>query len=144
VKSPGDKAKGSCFCGKIIFEILLPSKFVVNCHCSECRRLNGSAFVTWIGTWEDKLLVSKGKDCLVTFNYPEPKYASRQFCRHCGSQLFFRGSRWPGEVHVSRASIQDAVDKEIQADVFYSDKANWYKSETLPKYGGVSGTEKID
>lgn len=137
-------AKGSCFCGSVQFEFELPSKFVVNCHCSECRRAHGAAFVTWVGTWEEKLSILQGAEHLATYAYNEPHTATRQFCKTCGSPLFFRGVRWPGEVHVSRACITGNVDKNIQADVFYSDRAHWCQADSgVSKLGGASGTEPL-
>lgn len=136
--------KGSCLCGVVQYKFDLPTKFVANCHCSECRRSNGAAFVTWVGTWEDKLQIVFGAENISTYTYPKPKEATRQFCKLCGSQLFFRGSRWPNEVHITRASVHGDVDRDIQAEVFYSDKADWFHFEKeLPKLGGKTGTEKL-
>ena len=117
---------------------------MANCHCSECRRANGSAFVTWVGIPETNLKLVSGKNFLCKYAYPKTKEAVRQLCERCGSQLFFKGKRWPNEVHVTRASIERGLDKEIHADVFYSDKAKWYSFEkNLPKLGGKTGVEKL-
>jgi hypothetical protein len=138
------KARGSCFCGAVEYEFELPSKFVAHCHCSECRRTGGSPFVTWIGTWDDKLRVLKGSDALSTFDFSDAPRASRQFCRVCGSQLFFRCETWPKEVHVTRATVSSEVDRAVQAHVFYSDRAGWYDAnDDLPKLGGPTGVEKL-
>src|SRR5262245_25990984 len=97
--------KGQCFCGKIQYEVQEPFKFIVHDHCSVCRRISGAAFVTWAGVMEEKFRLLKGKDDLKTFaSSPE---AQRQFCSHCGSHLFFRSKRWPGEIHFTAASLLD-------------------------------------
>lgn len=136
---------GGCFCGAIQFQIDPPTKFLANCHCSECRRSNGAAFVSWLGVKESQFKITKGQNHLGRYEYPaETKEASREFCKVCGSPLFFRGARWPGEIHITRACINGSVDRELQAEVFFSDKAEWYDPEKkLTRLGGKSGVEKL-
>jgi len=38
--------KGSCLCGAVRYEIHGKLSGVLNCHCSMCRRAQGSAFRT--------------------------------------------------------------------------------------------------
>ena len=133
---------GSCLCGEVRFAFRLPSKFVAHCHCSICRRAHGAPFVTWVGTWEDRFEIIAGEPSLRSFaSSPE---ATRQFCGECGSPMFFRSSRWEGEVHISRALIDEPLDREPAVHVFYSDHAQWLDlSKKLPAYGGDSGTEQL-
>jgi hypothetical protein len=133
---------GACLCGEVRYEFDLPTKYVANCHCSECRRASAAPFVTWVGTWDAKLRLLAGQEHLGKFAYNES--TTREFCRLCGSQLFFRAARWPGEVHVTRATVSGQLDREIQAEMFYSDRAEWWQREKmLPTYGGKSGVEPI-
>jgi hypothetical protein len=37
--------KGSCNCGSAKYEVSGAVKKVVNCHCTLCRKVNGSAFL---------------------------------------------------------------------------------------------------
>lgn len=37
----------------------------------------------------------------------------------CGSTLFFRGARWPGEIHVTRANFHTPPNREPQAHAYY-------------------------
>ncbi len=141
-QNPPPSVEGACFCGRVRFELRLPTRFIANCHCSECRRAQGAAFVTWAGVPEKQFRLLTGEAELPTYEYPE---AARQFCRTCGSPLFFRGERWPEEVHVTRASLPEALDRDVQADVFFSDKASWHDPERkLPRYGGATGTENLN
>lgn len=134
--------QGSCFCGQIRYQVELPSKFVVHCHCSECRRASGAAFVTWLGTWENRFKLIMGQENLMTYRPIED--SSRSFCSKCGSQLFFRCERWKDEVHVTLATLHDSADRLPQANVFYSNKATWYDPNLeLPLFGGEDGTTEL-
>ena len=46
-------------------------------------------------------------------------------CRRCGSTLFFRSTRWPGELHVVRSNFDTPLDREPQLHVFYDTHAPW-------------------
>ncbi|HEY5972721.1 MAG TPA: hypothetical protein VIT22_12315 [Pseudoxanthomonas sp.] len=43
--------------------------------------------------------------------YESTPGAERSFCRHCGSMLFFRSGRWPGELHIALAHFTTPVDR---------------------------------
>ncbi len=56
------------------------------------------------------------------------------FCSRCGSMLFFRSRRWPGEIHVVRANFDAPLDRTPQAHVFYDTRAPWFEvNDALPK-----------
>ena len=38
--------QGSCLCGEIRYKITGDIKNIACCHCSECRKAQGSAFAT--------------------------------------------------------------------------------------------------
>jgi len=133
---------GECLCGAVRFEVTLPSKWVAHCHCSMCRRAHGAAFVTWLGVPREQFRIVAGDDVLVRYRSSAP--ATRSFCGRCGSPLLFESERWPTEVHIARASIAGAIDREPAAHVFYSDRADWLAHhDELPKRGGATGTEPI-
>ncbi len=132
-------AFGSCLCGVVRFEADLPSRFCAHCHCTNCRRAHGAAFVTYAGFRQDQLQVS-GSDRLT--RYRTETGATRVFCSRCGSTLFYEGPRWEGEVHVALANIQDEIDKAPEAHVYVDHRAPWWEiSDELPRYGGESGSE---
>lgn len=142
-----DGHDGACFCGRVRYRIRGPAKFVAHDHCSICRRIAGAAFVTWCGVKENAFELLAGEGDLTTF--ASSSEAARQFCKHCGSHLFFRSTRWPGEVHVTLATLRvdpgarEALSPKVH--VFYSDKAEWLDLDAdLPRRGGASGVEPLD
>lgn len=122
---------GACLCKSIRFRIVAPSKWCAHCHCSMCQRAHGAAFVTWVGV-EATQLELRSSDKLRWFaSSPE---ASRGFCDQCGSSIFFKSMRWPGEMHIARACIPGAIDLEPSAHVFTATAAAWYHgTDELPR-----------
>lgn len=130
-------ASGSCQCGAVRFSVDFPSKWVAHCHCSMCRRAHGAAFVTWVGMDEGRARIEDGEGTLRW--YASSPGAERGFCSRCGSMLFFRSARWPGELHVVRANFDDEVDRAPQAHVFYDSHVDWVAldaADGLPRKSG--------
>ena len=53
--------------------------------------------------------------------------AQRSFCGRCGTPLFFESTRWPGEVHVTLATLDPRVAATLQpqAHVYWADRVPW-------------------
>lgn len=126
------KAEGTCLCGAIGFSIMMPTKWVAHCHCTQCRRAHGAAFVTWVGVEATQCTIDDPGAALTWFqSSPE---AQRGFCARCGSSLFFRSTRWPGEIHIARAAFTDPLDRAPQAHVFFDTHVDWVAiTDELPK-----------
>jgi hypothetical protein len=139
----GESIQGGCFCGAVRYEVRIPSKWCSHCHCSMCRRAHGAAFVTWFGVETARFQVIAGEDQLK--RYASSAEASRSFCSLCGTTMFFESSQWPGEVHITLASLEGTLDRTPRAHVFYSDRADWLEiHDDLPKRGGATGVESLD
>ena len=125
-------AAGACFCTGVAFRAELPSKWVAHCHCTMCRRIHGAAFVTWVGMSGERARIVDDEGLLRW--YKSSPGAERGFCSRCGSTLFFRSSKWPGELHIVLANFADAVDRAPQAHVFYDTHVGWLTiADDLPK-----------
>lgn len=131
---------GSCLCGTVRFQIDLPVRFCAHCHCSNCRRAHGAAFVTWVGIPKVQLHFTSGEDRLRQFKTDTG--ATRSFCGTCGTTLFYQGPRWPDEIHIVRGNIEGEIDKEPTAHVYVDHAASWWSiDDDLPQYGGETGVE---
>ena len=123
---------GACLCGAVAFEATLPSLWCAHCHCSQCQRFHGAPVVTWVGFSAGNFRVTAGDEQLRWYASSPP--AERGFCGECGSSLFFRSTRWPGEMHVARASIEGQLDREPEGHVFYDTHVDWLQlSDGLPR-----------
>ena len=131
-------AHGSCLCGALQFDADLPSLWIAHCHCSLCRRAHGAAFVTWVGFAAERCRIEDTEGALHW--YASSPGAERGFCGRCGSTLFFRSSRWPGELHIVRANFRDELDRQPQAHVYYDTHVNWYAvGDALPRKPAPAG-----
>jgi hypothetical protein len=114
---------GSCLCGKLGVTAQLPTLWVAHCHCTLCQKNAGAAFVTWAGFKESETVIDDAAGTLRWFSATENAF--RGFCAACGTTLFFKSARWPGELHIPVVNIHQPLDKEPQAHVFWSSRQPW-------------------
>ena len=118
-----NKLTGSCHCGAVQFELQNKPKLVVNCHCDECKKRNGSAFSTYIAVSENDLMLTKGKDALKQYEVEEE--GIKHFCGECGSPVYNKNYRFPGLYMVFYGTFAPATDFKPAFNVFCESKHNW-------------------
>ena len=111
----------------------MPSKWVAHCHCTLCQRSSGAAFVTWVGLADANAAIADAEGLLRW--HASSSRGERGFCMRCGSTLFFRSPRWPGELHVTLANFDAPVDRSPQAHVFWDTHVDWVQlaNDGLPR-----------
>lgn len=121
---------GSCLCGAVRFRVQPPTLWCAHCHCTLCQRAHGAAFVTWVGVPAGQISMDEAR----LQWHKSSAQAERGFCRDCGSSLFFRSERWPGEIHVTRANFHGGIDREPEAHAYYESHVPWARlADNLPK-----------
>jgi hypothetical protein len=116
-------SNGGCLCGDVRFTVEWPSQWVAHCHCTMCRRAHGAGYVTWFGMVEDRARIHDDAGSLRW--YASSPGAERGFCVRCGSSLFFRSERWPGELHIALANLDGPAGRAPQAHVFWDTHVDW-------------------
>lgn len=130
-------SRGGCLCGGVGFTTRLPSKWLVHCHCTRCQRAHGAPFVTWVGFEAPQVTIHDGESLLRWHVATEG--GTRGFCSRCGSPMFFKSERWPGELHIARALFLEPLDREPEAHVHYESHVDWVApADALPRQEGSS------
>lgn len=124
---------GGCLCGAVRFELHGGIENIVCCHCSRCRKAQGSAFATNGVIRESDFRFISGHDVLN--GYESSPGQTKYFCRHCGSPIFSKNVNRPGELRIRLGLIEAEIVERPRAHIFVGSKANW---ETicgdLPQY----------
>ncbi len=113
---------GGCLCDVIRYEVRGEPVRILNCHCDDCRRTTGSSFGTYVFINESDLTILQGTP--KSFEHPNDSGVTmtKQFCGICGTQLFAKGSRAGGIIHVKVGTIDDASFVRPAMDIFVSKK----------------------
>jgi len=127
--------QGGCLCGAVRFEIAGGIRDIVYCHCSQCRKAQGSAFAT-NGIVEAKdFRILSGEDALS--GYESTPGQTKYFCRICGSPILSKAKSRPSQVRVRLGTIDSDIDERPMAHIFVTSKANWEEiTGDMPQYEG--------
>jgi len=118
--------KGSCHCGAVEFELKGNPKLVVNCHCNDCKKRNGSAYSTYMAVQESDLSVVKGKNTLQ--GYSVKNVGIKQFCSQCGSPIYNENYRYPGLYMLFYGAFNESSNFSPDFNVYCESKYNWVES----------------
>ena len=81
--------RGSCLCGDVHFEAdEVP--LITSCHCSACRKAQGSAFGTFASVPREQLRLQDPRG--LVRDYESSPGNRRPFCTACGSRVPALGS----------------------------------------------------
>ena len=136
--------EGGCSCGQVRYQITQEPLFTHACHCTDCQRSTGSAFVVHSWVFEDfweisgdvratKLVAGSGADL-------EPFY-----CTKCGTFIFCRNSKRPKGLIILRTfTLDDTSLLPPQAHIFTKDMKCWLSvSDDAPKFEAMYEREEI-
>ena len=115
--------KGSCLCGAVEYEIGGELGPVVYCHCSRCRKSNGSAFAAVSPVASKEFRIVKGRESLRT--YSNGAGFHREFCGNCGSPIITRRDSQPEVVRLRIGTLDTPVGSKVSAHIFVGSKAEW-------------------
>jgi hypothetical protein len=117
---------GGCLCGAIQFEIRGPIRNIVYCHCSQCRKAQGSAFASNGIVDSQAFEILTGADRLTGFEATPGQI--KYFCKQCGSPIMSKTVSRPDQIRVRLGTINSDITERPGAHIFVTSKANW---ETL-------------
>jgi hypothetical protein len=125
--------KGSCLCGAVKYEIRGTLGPIVFCHCSQCRKAQGSAFAANAAVKTREFEVVAGKDALVEYRSSPGK--KRVFCGICGSPIFSARDNLPDFVRLRIGTLDTEVQEQPSAHIHVASKATWFEiNDSLPQY----------
>ena len=125
--------KGACLCGAVNFEISGGISNIIYCHCSQCRKAQGSAFATNGVVQSSEFRILSGEDNLTAYASSEDQ--KKYFCKTCGSPIMSKRDSLPDQVRVRLGTIESDIRERPGAHIFVGSKANWEDiCAELPQY----------
>lgn len=125
--------QGSCLCGAVRYQVTGELEPIQICHCSQCRKAQGSAFVTNIPVRESAFALLSGAEQLKAYESSPGK--QRVFCAGCGSPIYSRTSKLPGVLRIRAGSLEGELETRPGWHAFTASRANWWEiHDDLPQY----------
>jgi len=114
-----ERLSGRCLCGAVTFTAI-PKHSMHACHCESCRRWTGGVY---LGVeCGDSVEVANPEAVAV---YDSSDWATRSFCRTCGSTLFW-SLKAGGLTAVSVQAFDDPSAFPFDSEIFIDSKPGNY------------------
>lgn len=113
-------SKANCLCGAVeITANEINPKFTV-CHCDSCRGWGGAPFFALqCGT---NVSINGGEKIKI---YESSSWASRGFCRECGTHLFYK-LKQTGEYNMAVGIFENLTEIEMDMQYFSDQRPSYY------------------
>jgi hypothetical protein len=120
------KLEGGCACGAVRYALTAPPLIVHACHCPDCQRITGGAFV--INVWIESRYVEGDRSKLKSYTLRAGSGKKHEvfFCPTCGTYLWSRYGIVPSDCLFVRAGTLDtpsAVKPDVH--IFTRSKLPW-------------------
>lgn len=124
---------GQCSCGKVRYRLNSTPIVTHACHCRQCQRLAGSAFVMNAVIEKDAVELIAGVPVSIQF---EGTTHTAHFCAHCGTYVWsaYTG-RFDGCWFIRVGTLDDPDAFAPEAHIFTSTKQPWMPiPDGAPRY----------
>jgi hypothetical protein len=115
---------GGCACGAIRYECGGEPVLMVNCHCRDCQRANGSAYAAFVIVRKAGVRIS-GEPRYHTVRGNAGRAVDRGFCASCGSQVVARLEKFPDLLGFQAGSLDDPSIYRPAVEVFTASAQPW-------------------
>ena len=127
------QASGSCLCGGVRYRFSGELGPIMVCHCSRCRKANGSAFQATSPVTRADFQLQSGQELLA--EYESSPGVFRVFCRICASPLYSRRMATPDVLRLRIGSLDTPVTSRPALHIFTASKAEWHDiHDDAPRY----------
>ena len=128
-----EKYTGSCLCGAIHYEVNGPIGAIVECHCSRCRKANGSAYAVNAPIAKADFKIVQGEKFLKKFQ--STAATQRCFCSECGSPIISIKADTPDFYRLRVGTLDTPLQQKPTCHIFAASKAEWDEiTDSLPQY----------
>lgn len=125
--------KGSCLCEEVKYEYDGSINEVAICHCNQCKRAQGTPFITNAPVELAKCTFTNESGSLKTyFSNPNKK---RVFCGTCGSPMYSQRTDMPETIRLRLGTVTEGLIPEANYEIYCESRSDWFNSNTeRPKF----------
>ena len=125
--------KGSCLCEEVKYQYNGFITEVAVCHCNQCKKAQGTPFVTNAPIELANLTFTQGSSVLKTFFSSPVK--KRVFCGNCGSPLYSQRTDKPEIIRLRLGTVTEGHIPEPNYEIYCESKSTWFSSHAdRPSY----------
>jgi hypothetical protein len=114
---------GGCACGAIRYEVNAEPIAMFNCHCRDCQRMTGGAYIPVVYVPAKAFKLTKGAPSFYNTSSEAMGDNKRGFCPECGSRLF--GGITDTGHGITASSLDDPSLFKPQFEIWTSEAQPW-------------------
>ena len=140
-KASAVQAAGQCVCRAVRFEIddPCPAARAWHDHSAASRHAQGSAYVTYVGSWRSRFRLLEGEASISRYEDADAG-TTRSFCARCGTPLFYERRRAPKMINIPRPLFAGRTGREPRYHLAIGQTPDWaYLGEPLAPLKGYPG-----
>ena len=124
---------GGCLCNGVRYEYDGVIEEISMCHCSVCRKAQGSAYVAISPIDSARFRIVRGQELLREFRSAPNKV--RVFCSNCGSPIYSARDDLPGVRRLRLGTVETPFVCSNAYHVWVGSKATWETiGDGLPRF----------
>ena len=135
---------GGCGCGSVRYRVGVEAMFTHACHCTDCQRTTGSAFVIHSVYARDDLHID-GETQVATLPSGSGAGCELHFCSKCGTYIWCRYLYHKVDVIALRVgTLDDTSMVKPQAHIFVRSKQSWFDlPDGVPVFEGAMDRDAV-
>ncbi len=136
---------GGCSCGALRYRLTGDPLIVHACHCRDCQRITGGAFVINVLIESELVELDSGRPRSFRLRAGSGKGHEVFFCEACGTHLWSRYEVAPGSIRFVRAGTLDAPEAvEPDVHIYTRSKLPWLELPgRTPAFETLYETRKV-
>jgi hypothetical protein len=126
---------GGCLCGGVRYESAGEPLFSLKCHCRDCQRASGTAYVAAMRVPASGFRIIRGTPRRFVSKSDAGNEVTRFFCGDCGSPLYIQVATRPDIIGLRVGTLDDPGEFRPEADIFVRSAPPWDNLDpALPKH----------
>lgn len=120
-----ERIEAACHCKKVKWSFSLPIKTVVQCHCQNCRKMQGGDYSSWVFVENSQFSIDTGSEHISHYDMNER--SGKAFCSLCGTTVYgINGKHFKEYMAIPLGVIETYLDEiRPQIQVYTEHKAAW-------------------
>lgn len=127
--------KGGCHCGALRYELSAAPMMIYNCHCSNCQKITGSAFVVSATIPEAAFKFTRGEPKKIEWMSDAGNQRFGYFCGDCGSRIAHGQAPSIGFLSLRAGTFDDTSWVEPVGDIWMKSAQKWVRPLALQTEG---------
>ena len=119
---------GGCLCGDVRYSVSNDPVVTSICHCQQCQKQTGSAFVEVVAVNEGDFSV-QGKLQSFTYARDSGRKKHSKFCPRCSTVVFIEAEGFPGRVLIMGGTLDDPSSFRPTVALFCEAAQPWFASK---------------